>query len=158
VWVIDESKFGPSTESSAVIYNTTLIGSHHGVAIPVDDNHVLYSLATPERINRTSGSSALPATFQVVDYQGDVLHSIDDTTSDDTCCSGFHGSWAVNNTFVLACDAEHGGILVVDYEEASNAYSSRALSYPESFTEHRTGTYAEHHQSPNVVGNFGDDE
>jgi hypothetical protein len=157
LWVIDESKFGLTTES-AIIYNTTLIGSHHGVAIPVDDNHVLHSLATPERINRTSDSSSLPDTFQVVDYEGNVLHSIADTTSGDTSCSGFHGEWAVNNTFVLACDAEHGGILVVDYEKTSSEYTSRALSYPESFTEHRTGSYAEHHDSPNVVGNFGDDE
>jgi hypothetical protein len=90
VWVVEESKFGSA--NSTIDFNTTLQGSHHRVAIPVDDNHVLYSLATPDRINRTPNSTqyALHATFQVVDYDGTVLHSIADESSKDMSCSG---SW-----------------------------------------------------------------
>ena len=175
VWVVDETKFG-STES-AIVFQGTLQGSHHGVAIPVDDNHVLYSLASPDRIQRTDAGAdyALPENFQVcifssllllavgacvvfahsnnffwclsfltkvTDYDGNVLHSIDDTTNKDTSCAGFRkksenlvmaccisspmsshsfffnffcadGSWSKDNEFVLACDDEHGGVLKV---------------------------------------------
>lgn len=140
VWVVDESKFGASNGESAVVFSEILQGSHHGVAVPVDDNHVLYSLATVDRINRTPQGVdyALPATFQVVDYEGQVLHSIADESSPDMSCSGFHGSAASDNTISLACDADHGGILIVNYEDQvapSSAYTSRALSYPPESTE-----------------------
>jgi len=159
VWVLDEALFGTNTDS-AVIYTESLQGSHHGVAIPVDDNHLLYSLATEERVNRGDNGTdyALPGTFQVVNYQGQVLHSITDTTDQDKSCKGFHGSSAIDNTFALACDDEHGGILIVDYEEPSSAYSSRALLYPENFEDHRTGSFIEHPDADVVVGNFASSE
>jgi hypothetical protein len=34
-----------------VVFSTTLQSSRHGVAVPVDDDHVLYSLASPERLS-----------------------------------------------------------------------------------------------------------
>ena len=90
VWVVDENKFGSSTES-AIVFEETLQGSHHGVAIPVDDDHVLYSLASSDRVERTDAgaSDTLPHTFQITDYEGNILHSIADTSSPDTSCSGF---------------------------------------------------------------------
>jgi hypothetical protein len=157
VWVLDETKFGSSTES-ALVFTETLQGSHHGVAVPVDDGHVLYSLAHENRTNRESNADeyALPETFQVVDYQGGILHEIADATSKDASCSGFHGSTAVDNTFALACDADHGGVVVVDYDENSNAYTSRALMYPtgENFTGLRVGSFDEHVMADHVVGSF----
>ncbi|KAL3925117.1 MAG: hypothetical protein SGILL_000622 [Bacillariaceae sp.] len=153
VWVVDESLFG--ADESAVIFKTTLPSSHHGVAVPVDDDHVMYSLPSPERLaGNFSRSFSLPHTFEVVDYEGNVLHSIDDTSDVDRSCSGFHGSWAKENTFALACDDQHGGILVVDYDEGTAVYESRALAYPENFPDHRTGGFAEHHMAPLAVGNF----
>lgn len=155
IWVVEEGKFGSTTES-AIVYNETLQGSHHGVAIPVDDNHVLYSLASADRINRTTAGEddALPDTFQVVDYQGTVLHSIADESDPNTHCSGFHGSSAVDDTFALACDIEHGGILIVDYEAPGMTYTSRSLSYPDSFPEHRSTTLEDHPMAKYIVGNF----
>lgn len=155
VWVVEEGKFGSTTES-AIVYNETLQGSHHGVAVPVDDNHVLYSLASADRVNRTSAGDdyALPDTFQVVDYQGMVLHSIDDPTNPNSHCSGFHGESAVDDTLALACDIEHGGILIVDYEAPGMTYTTRALFYPDSFPEHRSTTLQEHPLAKHVIGNF----
>jgi hypothetical protein len=122
--------------------------------VPVDDNHVMHSMATPERILRNSTNS-LPSTFQIVDYKGNVLHSITNTSNKDLSCAGFHGSWAIDNTFVLACDATHGGVLVVNYDPTAKTYKSRALMYPPAYAMgHRTGTFAEDHKSPYVVGNF----
>jgi hypothetical protein len=156
VWVVDETKFG-ATES-AVVYSETLQGSHHGVAIPVDDDHLLYSLAHENRTNREENADlyALPGTFQVVDYQGNVLHSIDDTSNKDTHCTGFHGSAANDNTFALACDSDHGGIVIVDYQETTATYASRALSYPadDKFAGHRTGGFDDHPQADFIVGTF----
>ena len=158
VWVLDETRFR-STSGSAIVYSETLQGSHHGVAIPVDDGHVLYSLAHPNRINREPDAAAyaLPETFQVVDFDGKVLRKIDNTTSIDSSCAGFHGSTAQDNTFALACDASHGGILIVDYDATAGVYTSRALEYPsgEEFATLRTGSFAEHPEADYVVGSFG---
>lgn len=151
VWVVDETLIGTSA-ASAIVFTDTLQGTHHGVVIPVDDDHLLYSLALPGRINREEGVSSLPATFQVVDFDGSIMHSISDTSDPDTHCTGFHGSSAIENTFALACDASHGGIVVVEYDDVTSTYASRALSYP--LEGHRTGTFAEHDKSAHVVGNF----
>jgi hypothetical protein len=156
VWVVEETKFG-ATES-AIVYSEILQGTHHGVVIPVDDDHLLYSLAHENRTNREENADlfGLPDTFQVVDYQGNVLHSIDDTSNKDTHCTGFHGSAANDNTFALACNADHGGIVIVDYQETTETYASRALSYPvdDKFAGHRTGSFDDHPQADFIVGNF----
>ncbi|CAB9518781.1 expressed unknown protein [Seminavis robusta] len=160
IWIVDETKFGSTTES-AVIYTKTLQGSHHGAAAPVDDGHIMYSLATPDRINRTPGvgvTQALPDTFVVEDYEGNLLHSIDDTSNPDTSCVGFHGEWAHDNQFALACNADHGGILRVDYDETAGTYTSRALSYPAAHNESRTGSFTGHDNAHHVVGNFAGPE
>ena len=156
IWIIDETKFGSSSDS-AVIYSMTLQGSHHGVVIPVDDNHVLYSLATPDRIARTNGTGvtqALPNTFVVEDYDGNVLHSLDDTSDPNKSCAGFHGEWAHGNEFALGCDDNHGGILRVDYDPDASTYSSRSLTYPARFDGHRTGSFTGHDSTDLIIANF----
>lgn len=152
VWVLDETKFGMT--ESAIVFNTTLQGSHHGVAVPVDDDHVMYSLALVDRVNRVPESNSLPATFRVVDYSGNELHSIANTSSPDTSCTGFHGSAASNDLFALACDEDHGGILLVEYARSSSTYTSHALIYPEEYPEHRTGSFSEHPTADYIIGNF----
>jgi hypothetical protein len=69
-------------------------------------------------------------------------------------CSGYHGSIAKGNVFAFACDGNHGGILIVNYNPVSKAYTSRALSYPPGFSGHRSGTLYSHDKSPCVIGNF----
>ena len=155
VWVIDETLLGSATAESAIIYSDTLLSSHHGVAIPVDDNHILYSLPTEDRLaGNASRSYSLPSTFEVTDFTGAVVHSLNDTEDESKSCSGFHGSWAKGNTFALACDDLHGGVLVVDFDETTGTFESRALSYPSEFPDHRTGGFAEHLLAPVAVGNF----
>lgn len=39
-------------------------------------------------------------------------------------------------------------------EYAEPTYTSRALSYPQDYSAHRTGSFAEHHMAPLAVGNF----
>lgn len=154
VWVIDETKLGTGT--NAVVHTQTLLGSHHGVAVPVDDDHILYSLAAPDRINRTPNATlyATPWTFQITDYSGKVLHSISDTSNKNLYCSGYHGSAEKGNTFAMACDGNHGGILLITYLPSSETYSSRALFYPPGFIGHRSGTLYSHDKSPYAIGNF----
>ena len=154
VWVIDEAKLG--TGVNAVTHTSTLLGSHHGVAIPVDDDHIFYSLAAPDRVNRTPNATlySLPWTFQITNYNGNVLHSIGDTSNKNLYCSGYHGSAAKDNLFAMACDGNHGGILIVTYLPSSETYSSRALFYPPGFVGHRSGTLISHDKSPYIVGNF----
>ena len=156
IWIVDETKFGSATDS-AIIFSTELKGSHHGVVIPVDDNHVLYSLATPDRVGRTPEigvTQALPTTFVIEDYEGKVLHTLDDAADPDKSCAGFHGEWGYGNQFALGCDDNHGGILRVDYNPSTETYDSRALVYPDGFDGHRTGSFAGHDKADMIIANF----
>jgi hypothetical protein len=153
VWVVDERNFGEGKQP--LVFTTELAGSHHGVVVPVDDNHVLVSVAVPERVAKAADSSALPDGFTVYDYDSQVLHGLNEVEDPSRSCLGFHGSGVVSNSFVFACDEDHGGLLVVDYGEAA-AYTSRALSYPDKFQAHRTGSLVSSPGSELVVGNFAD--
>eukprot|EP00980_Cylindrotheca_fusiformis_P018239 scaffold5926_cov102-Cylindrotheca_fusiformis.AAC.2 len=154
VWVVDETKMSGS--DSPIVFTETLQGSHHGVCVPVDDDHVMHSVATQDRINHVSDNS-LPDTFVVVDYDNNVVRSLLTDTSDlSTHCKGFHGSTAIENTFALACDSTHGAIVVVEYDNTTSTYESRALSYPRE--GHRTGSFAESHLNSHIVGNFAGDD
>ena len=157
IWVVDEEKLGQ--KESAIIFNITLESSHHGVAVAVDDVHLLHSIALPERIaGDSSRGTALPGTFQVINMKdGSVVHPLTDTSDPSKSCAGYHGSWAMDNTFLMACDDDHGGILVLNYDPTAISYSSRTLLYPAEYPEHRTGNFAhldEHHKSPRTVGSF----
>ena len=153
VFVVDTNLLG-GTES-AVVQQLTLEGSHHGVAIPVDDGHLLHSLPLTERVLRVEGASSLPSTFTIVDLQGNLLsEQLADTSSPDTHCSGFHGSAAQSNTFFLACDAAHGGVVIVEYNPTTESYTSRAVLYPTEFEDMRVGSFAYQKKNPDVVGSF----
>ncbi|CAJ1961789.1 unnamed protein product [Cylindrotheca closterium] len=154
VHVLDETMLGSS--GSAIVHSRVLQGTHHGVAIPVDDNHLLHSVALKDRVDRVPGTSSLPSTFQVVDYDGNILHELSDTSNPDTHCSGFHGSASVENTFVLACDDVHGGIVVVEYDPQGGGYTSRAITYPpdEKYDSFRIGSFAYHKNSHYIVGSY----
>jgi hypothetical protein len=85
------------------------------------------------------------------------LHAINDTSSQDDHCSGFHGSASIGNRFFLACDDIHGGILLVDYDPTTESYTSRAITYPdndETFSGLRVGSFAYHYLAPAVIGMF----
>jgi hypothetical protein len=153
VWVVDERALGQGDQ--ALVFTKELAGSHHGVVVPVDDNHVLVSVPTPERVTKAADSSALPDGFTVHDYDAQVLHGLNEVEDPSRSCSGFHGSGVVGNSFVFACDQDHGGLLVVDYGEAVT-YTSRALSYPDKFAAHRTGSLQSSRGSELIVGNFAD--
>jgi hypothetical protein len=153
VWVVDERNFGEGEQP--LVFTKELAGSHHGVVVPVDDNHVLVSVAVPERVAKAADSSALPDGFTVYDYDSQVLHGLNEVEDPSRSCLGFHGSGVVSNSFVFACDEDHGGLLVVDYGETV-AYTSRALSYPDNFQDHRTGSLESSLGSELVVGNFAD--
>jgi hypothetical protein len=154
VWVVDERFFGQGNKT--LVFSKTLEGSHHGVAVPVDEDHILVSVPTPERVANDPNASALPNGFHVYDYDMNLLHGLNEEEDPSRSCAGFHGSGVIDNTFVFACDQDHGGILVVDYGQAGVTYTSRALSYPDGFDAHRTGTLTEHRDSNAIVGNFAD--
>lgn len=150
--VFDETLFG--TSGNARLSNLTLQGSHHGAAITVDDNHVLHSLPTQNRIDRIPGASSSPETFQVVDYLGNVLHSIGNLSDVNQHCKGFHGSAAVDGTFLLGCGSY--GLLSVQYNESTETYTSRAIKYPtlHAAVGYRTGGFHYHEKSDYIVGNL----
>jgi hypothetical protein len=149
IWIIDETKFG----WGAVVLNKTIAGSHHGVAIPVDGSHILHSMATPERAGGMSTGST-PNGFIVSNFSGNTVLELNDLNDKDKHCLGFHGSSAYNYSFGLACNATHGGILMVDYFPNSQTYTSRVLFYPPAYSTHRTGTLVDSEFSPVTAGNF----
>ena len=156
IHVIDETKLGSTTES-AVVHTLELEGSHHGVAIPVDDGHLMHSVPLPDRVNRVPDTSSTPTTFLVVDYEGKVLHELSDETNLATHCSGFHGSAAIENQFALGCDDDHGAIVLVNYNPATETYTSSAVTYPDDakFENMRVGSFAYHYKQDHFVGSFG---
>lgn len=161
IMVFDESKFSEDASAeSALVTTYTLAGSHHGVGIPVDEGHVLHSLATEDRVNRVGNTSSLPDTFQVVDYEGIVLHELTDTSDPSQSCFGFHGLAHFENTFYFACShdlEEHGGMLIVDYDDTTESYSSRHLLYPNTnLSNHRSGGIVSHSASSYIVADFAD--
>ena len=151
VWVVDERYVGQGDR--ALVFQRTLEGSHHGVCVPVDDGHFLISAAEPARA-AGYGGSALPVGFHVYDDAGNIIHGLNEVEDPGRSCTGFHGSGVSDNTFTFACDADHGGLLVVDYGQVVT-YASRKLSYPSAYEAHRTGTLEEGAHGV-IVGNFAD--
>jgi hypothetical protein len=162
ILVFDESKFqGTAGAESALLARFNLSGSHHGAAFPVDVDLILRSLATEDRLNAVANSSSLPATFEVVDLEGNVLESFEDTSDPSQSCAAFHGSAHVGDTYYFACshaEEEHGGFFIVEYNKDGRNFSTRHLKYPShpDLPNHRTGGIATHHDSPYVVTDFAD--
>ena len=158
IWVIDESKLSDTSASSVdenvIIYNTTILSSHHGNSLIIDDDHLLYSLASPDRIIRNVNGTddVLASTFAVADLSGNVVYAIDDTSNVNTSCSGHHGITNTHHTAVLACDEIHGGVLMVSYDDTSKAYSSRALAYP--VEGYRSFHFEQHNNASHIVGDL----
>ena len=151
IWIIDESKLLDPTQSP-LEYSMELARSHHGVAVAVDDGHLLHSITPAER--RAGGSNSLPDGFQVLNYDsGNVIHGINEAADPSRSCLGFHGDSHVGDSYAFACNQTHGGILLVNYGQTP-LYTSRAVSYPDGFEAHRTGTLTSHHGNSHVVGNF----
>jgi hypothetical protein len=99
--------------------------------------------------------SSLPDTFQVIATpDGSILHELTDTSDPNAHCAGFHGSASVGNTHYLACDADHGGIVVVEYDPATETYTSKAIMYPDEFDGYRIGSFAYHYTANAVVGSM----
>lgn len=152
VTVFDESLLGTAADAKVAHY--TLPGAHHGMAVAVESGHILHSLATQERIDRVPGASSLPNTFQVVDYQGKVLHSFNDVTDTHKHCKLMHGSSATSGVFVLGCGIH--GLLAIKFNEITKTYSSNAIRYPtlHAMAGYRTGTLHYNEKSDILVGNF----
>ena len=157
IWVIDENRLAAADPSTAFVHTSTLQGSHHGVTVPIDQERVLFSVAVPERIaGDTSRRTALPNGFHVTDYDGAEVHGINEVSDTDRSCLGFHGSGHQENTFAFACNQDHGGILVLNYEQPGT-YTTRSISYPDGYEGHRTGTLTDHKKNKFFVGNFNEE-
>lgn len=148
---------------AGLLWNITLEGSHHGVAVPIDrDGHYLVSVTTEERAARVDGASALPNGFDVFGPGGEVLHSLNNDSDPHASCVGFHGSGHIGDDFAFACNAAsedddgHGGILSVRYDPDLGSYSSRKVTYPSAghFDGYRTGVFDDHPRAETFLGNL----
>eukprot|EP00977_Amphora_coffeiformis_P021814 scaffold9945_cov182-Amphora_coffeaeformis.AAC.6 len=153
VYVLDEYQIG--RDDNPVLYQDTLSQSHHGITVPVDDGHVLTSVATPERVAGISDSAKLPDGFHVINYQGNEIHGLNQAADPTKSCIGFHGSAHVREDHFFACNQEHGGLLAVSYG-TNPMYTSRSLTYPNGFETHRATFLKDHAKSAYVLGNLDD--
>jgi hypothetical protein len=128
-YVLDESLIGTGT--NAILYNQTLDGSHHGMAVPIDTSHILHSLYDPAH---EWGSDF----FAVTDLQGTTLTSLDNITDPNSHCGDYHGGGVVDNTVVMCC---YDKVLGVDLDPDTDTVSTRVLYYPETTLSelHRCG-------------------
>jgi len=158
IMIYDEAKLsGDADAESPLLATYTLPGSHHGIAIPLGENRVMHSLPTAARLADPEADS-LPNTFQIVDYEGNVVSTLSDEEDPNKSCFGYHGVSHVANEFVFACSSnidEHGGVLVFTYDETTDATTSRALMYPDTDLEdHRSGGIVGHSKSDVVIADF----
>jgi hypothetical protein len=94
--------------------------------------------------------------FTIIDHEGNLVHSLNEVDDPTRSCLGMHGTGVTGtSTFTFACDQDHGGILIMNYDGVFG-YSSRALTYPEPFGTHRTGHLTGHPKSSFVLGDFSD--
>ncbi|KAL7573870.1 hypothetical protein ACA910_012438 [Epithemia clementina (nom. ined.)] len=156
VWIVDETKLlNDDASQSALLFNETLVASHHGVTVPIDDKRVLYSVPVPERVaGNVSHQYSLPAGFEVRDFDGVLVHGINEANDNPPSCAGFHGSGHQDNTFAFACNQDHGGILILNYG-TTGTYTTRAISYPSAYSTYRTGAFTDHKKSKFFIGSFG---
>jgi hypothetical protein len=120
------------------LLTASLEGSHHGIAIPVNSNRVLHSLATPERVNRLNTSESLPYAFQVVDYDKNLVLRLANLSDPSAHCAAYHGSAAIDNVFFFCCEDK---VLAIELDEASQNFSSRVLTFPDTISSaHRCGS------------------
>jgi hypothetical protein len=157
IWLIDELKLIPKTfGGNALYFNGTLPGSHHGYVVPMEDEEFVHSQATTARILRTEEGAMdeLGDTVIVADPDGKVILSLNDTSSMSTHCSGHHGLATKHDTAIFACDVNHGGLLVVIYDDDKAGYVSSAVAYPSSHPGHRSFAIEEHSKSPFLIADL----
>jgi hypothetical protein len=164
IHIVDERNFRPTIgvadKESPLVFSMTLEGAHHGVAIPVDDDHVLTSLS--------GEPGSLPDTFKVFDYDKNVLKQLTDVANPASSCLGLHGEaitggGRATTMMSFACNQDHGGILVVIYGNiwgaaTTSTYAAVAISYPEKYANHRTYGFVHKPYSNILVGNLDHDD
>jgi hypothetical protein len=144
-FLIDESLLGNST--NAIVYNKSLEGSHHGMAVPMDTSHVLHSLYDADH---EWGSDLLV----VADLQGNVIHRLDNMDDPKSHCTDYHGGGAIDNTVVMCCADKALG---VDYNPNSNAVNTRVLTFPDTYgAKHRCGEIHPSKMNKYAIGDFSD--
>ena len=148
-YILSEDSLSNDPENP-FIYNGTIPGSHHGVAIPIDSSHLFHSLPTLERVNRVNNSDSLPDDFQVVSYEdGSVVRSLADTD-----CKAYHGGTAIENTLYLCCEEQ---VLVVEFEPEDGSFTTQSLTFPSKIgSAHRCGSNHATPQSDYVVTDYAD--
>ena len=151
-YVLDESLLGEDV--NPFLYNMTLQGTQHGLAIPMDATHVFHSIANIDRINGAINATELPETFQLVDSEGTLIHNLTDTSDPLSHCHEYHGSSAINNDIYLCC---HENLLLVEFDPATLDYSSRILTYPDTISDaHRCASVTTTEKSGYVVSDYAD--
>lgn len=156
VWFVKELDL---PNAAAPVTRVGLQGSHHGVAVPINHDHMLISQPIPNRVNRVAGASSLPNGFEVYDSNMNLVRSLNNASDPNSNCVGYHGSGHLRNDFAFACDGEtnagnSSGILLVRYVPERNFYGSVKLGYPSLPGGYRTGTLVEDEGSPVFVGNL----
>jgi hypothetical protein len=153
-YILSEESLSDNPEDPFV-YSGTIPGSHHGIAIPIDADHLFHSLPTFDRLNRVNGSDSLPDTFQIVSYDdGSIVRSLNDTSSADSHCKAYHGGTAIENTIYLCCEDQ---VLVVEYNPESGSFATRSLTFPDTISAaHRCGSNHATPQSDYVVTDYAD--
>lgn len=156
--VVDEKRvpnFANGDSQSPILLERRLAGAHHGVAYPMENDAVLVTVPTPERVQwGNTGTSSLPDGFEIINEKtGDLLHNLNTGSQVTRSCSGYHGSaYSGKGVYSFACDADHGGLLVVQ-EQNDKEYSTWLLSYPDEYAGYRTAS-VQGSKSGVVVGAF----
>ena len=125
----------------------------HGVGAPVHGGKIIFSLPDPDR-----EFGSLPSGFAVVDEQGNILQTFNDTEDFQASCLGMHGETIVGEHFIAGCNEKRedgtgdGGVFVMTHDPVTGLFSAHKIAYPDGL---RTSIVRSHHDQPFAIGNYG---
>ena len=125
----------------------------HGVGAPVHGGKIIFSLPDPDR-----EFGSLPSGFAVVDEQGNILQTFNDTEDFQASCLGMHGETIVGEHFIAGCNEKRedgtgdGGVFVMTHDPVTGLFSAHKIAYPDGL---RTSIVRSHHAQPFAIGNYG---
>ena len=151
-YILDESLLGEGV--NPYLFNNSLVGSHHGIAIPLSTTRVLHSLALDERIRGDENASSLPDHFQVVDPEGNVMHELTNSSDPSSHCTEYHGGSVVDNTVYMCCADK---VLVIKFDPNADTITTRTINFPSTISDaHRCGSIYTSSKSKYVVSDYAD--
>jgi zinc transport system substrate-binding protein len=123
----------------------------HGFALMTHRDRILMTVP-----NSPPSGSVLGVTVRAAS-DGSVLQTFADADDPLERCIGAHGQAKVGEDYLIGCNQQDGGLLVLSWNDTASGFEVRKILYPhetDSAPTHRVSTLAWHADSAYAVGNW----